>query len=387
MTAVDHAYTKLCNHLNKQPIGFPATRGGAEIRILKHIFTPEEAEIATCLTYQFEPLETIYARAGQLVTSIEALENILDRIQTKGGVETRIKSGQKTYSNSPLVVGMYELQLNRLTPGFIQDFSDYTSDIKFGLEFISTHLPQMRTIPIAKSLHPQHHVSTFDEISTLLDNAEPPFAILECICRKKKEIGGKPCRITARKETCMAVGPTAAMVLKSGAGRAISRNEVQAIVDENQKEGLVLQPSNAEIAEFICSCCGCCCGILSMHKKLPIPLDFWAANYFAVVDKTICVGCGKCEKACQVNAVSVSEQDQQALINLNRCIGCGVCVNDCPTSAITLQKKELETHPPETREALLDIIMANKKGRLGKLRVTGKIITDALKTRQLGLLK
>ena len=44
---------------------FPATRSGAEIRLLRHIFTPREAEIATFLTYKFEPLERIFERAGR----------------------------------------------------------------------------------------------------------------------------------------------------------------------------------------------------------------------------------------------------------------------------------------------------------------------------------
>jgi hypothetical protein len=67
-------YIKLQKHLDDQAVGFPATRSGAEIKILKHIFTPEEAEIACCLSDKFEPLETIFSRAGQLVASSEELE-------------------------------------------------------------------------------------------------------------------------------------------------------------------------------------------------------------------------------------------------------------------------------------------------------------------------
>ena len=36
-----------------------------------------------------------------------------------------------------------------------------------------------------------------------------------------------------------------------------------AIIEENQREGLVLQPSNTRDIDFVCSCCGCCCGILT----------------------------------------------------------------------------------------------------------------------------
>lgn len=181
----DTIYIKLQKHLNNQAVGFPATKTGVEIKILKHIFTPEKAEIASFLSYKFEPLDIIYSRLEHTVASPEELERVLDRIQKKGGIEFKIKDGKRHYCNSPLVVGMYEFQLNRLTPEFIKDFHDYTSDKNFGIEFLSTELPQMRTIPITKSIDPQHHVSTFDEVTTLLQEAEEPFVIMECICRKK----------------------------------------------------------------------------------------------------------------------------------------------------------------------------------------------------------
>ena len=383
----DQVYIKLQKHLDNQAVGFPATKTGVEIRILKHIFTPEEAKIASFLSYKLEPFKIIYSRVEHLVESPEELEKIFNRIQKKGGIEFKIKNGEKHYCNAPLVVGMYELQLDRLTPEFIKNFNNYTSDKNFGIEFISTKLPQMRTIPIAKSIHPQHNVSTFDEVTTLLQQAEEPFVIMECICRKKKSMEGKSCEVTDRKETCLAIGSMAQMVQASDVGRKITRDEAMSIIEQNQKEGLVLQPSNTKKAEFICSCCGCCCGMLSMHKYLPKPLDFWATNFHAVVHKNTCEGCGNCEESCQVGAVSVSEKEQYAVVNMDRCLGCGVCVSICPTESISLLKKPSEVIPPQTHEELIDIIMDRKKGKLGKLMLTGKLIFAAVRTGQIHLIK
>ncbi len=383
----EQAYIKLQHHLDNQAVGFPPTKSGSEIRILKHIFTPHEAEIATCLKYKFEPLETIFERAGHLVGSLEKLEEKLDRIEEKGGVEVKIKDEKKVYCNAPLVVGMYEFQLGKLTPEFIQDFDEYTSDKKFGIEFLSTKLPQMRTIPIAKSILPQHNVSTFDEVTVLLHQAEGPFSILECICRQKKALTDEPCQVTDRKETCLAIGSIAQATLRSGIGREITLDEAMSILEQNQKQGLVLQPSNTKKAEFICSCCGCCCGMLGMHKSLPKPVDFWASNFYAVVNTDACDGCGYCEKRCQVAAARVSEKKQVSSIDLNRCIGCGLCIPTCPKNAISLRKKTTEVIPPATRENLHEIIMSHKKGRLGKLKVAGKLFVDAILTGQTHLLK
>ncbi|MEE4602805.1 MAG: 4Fe-4S dicluster-binding protein [Desulfobacteraceae bacterium] len=387
MAQNDQVYIRLQKHLDRQPVGFPATRSGVEIKILKHIFTPEEAEIVSFLNYKPEPLKTIFRKVRHLVESPDKLDDIIDLIQKKGGIESTIKNGSKHYCCAPLVVGMYELQLDRLTPEFIKDFNEYTSDIKFGIEFLSTELPQMRTIPVSRSIHPQHNVSTFDEVTTLLQQAEDPFVIIECICRKKKSMEGKSCEVTDRKETCLAIGGIARTVLQSGTGREITRDEALTIIEQNQKQGLVLQPSNTEKAEFICSCCGCCCGMLAVHKIIPKPLDFWASNFQAEVDRATCVGCGSCEEWCQVGAVSVSESSQKAAVDLNRCIGCGVCVSNCPTESISLLKKPTEVRPPQTREDLYEIIMAKKKGRFGKLKLTGKMLIDAVRTGQTNLLR
>ncbi|MEJ2097347.1 MAG: 4Fe-4S binding protein [Deltaproteobacteria bacterium] len=387
MTKDDEVYVKLQKHLNNQAIGFPATKTGVEIRVLKHIFTPEEANIATFLSYKFEPLETIFRRAKSHVKSSDQLKNTLDNIQKKGGIEIKIKDGEIAYCNAPLVVGMYEFQLNRLTPEFIKDFNEYTSDKSFGVEFLSTELPQMRTIPVSKSISPRHNVSTFDEVNALLQEADGPFVILECICRKKKAMEGEPCKVTDRKEVCLAIGNMAEMTIASDVGRQISKDEAISIIEQNQKEGLVLQPSNTKIAEFICSCCGCCCGMLTLHKNLPKPLNFWATNYHAVVNENECEGCGNCEDSCQVNAVTVSEKENYAVVNLDRCLGCGVCVSNCPNEAIYLKKKPIEIVPPQTKEELNDIIMKKKKGKLGKFLLTGKLFYDAVLTGQTHLLK
>ncbi|MFO7708725.1 MAG: 4Fe-4S binding protein [Desulfobacterales bacterium] len=387
MEASEKPYVDLQRHLDRQAIGFPATKTGAELKILKHIFSPEEARIATCLTYTPEPIDVVFERAGHLVATREALAEILHGIEKKGGIELKLRDGQELYSNAPLVVGMFEFQLERLTPEFIRDFNRYTSDRKFGVEFLGTKLPQMRTIPVAKSLRPQHHASTFDEVATLLRQAAAPFAILACICRKKKALGGRPCHVTDRKETCLAVGSMAEAALRMGVGREIALQETLAILEANQKDGLVLQPSNTQKAEFVCSCCGCCCGMLGMHRALPKPADFWASNFHAVADADACNGCGNCEKRCQVGAVRLSKKTQRASVDPNRCIGCGLCVPVCPRDAISLRKKAVEIKPPKDREELHDIIMAHKKGRLGKLKVVGKLVIDALRTGQTGLLK
>jgi len=43
-------YRQLQRSLDEMPVGFPASSSGVEIRILKRLFTPEEAGLAVALS-------------------------------------------------------------------------------------------------------------------------------------------------------------------------------------------------------------------------------------------------------------------------------------------------------------------------------------------------
>jgi ferredoxin len=374
--AVDRPYRKLQQHLNRQPVGFPPSRSGADIRLLKHIFSPEEARVAACLRHTLEPLDVIYQRAGSLVATRHALERCLASMVKKGGIEIKKQHQQTLYANAPLVVGMYELQLGRLTPEFIQDFKAYTSEKRYGIAFLSGRHSQMRTIPVHHSIAPHVPAADYDQILSLLEKASPPFVILPCICREKKTLQGETCQQTHRRETCLAIGSIAHTVMEMGLGRQIPRGEAIQIIRENQKDGLVLQPANSREIDFLCSCCGCCCSMLSLQKELPLPLDFWDTNFKAVLDKATCVGCGMCVKQCQTKAMTlqpVAEQRSKAVINAHRCIGCGHCVTRCPTNALTLMPRQRQVQPPENRDALHGILLKEKRKLLAPVKVIGKL--------------
>ena len=377
MAKVDKVYREFQAHLDRQPVGFPKTISGVEIKVLKYIFTKEQARIAIYLDYRFQSLETIHGKPAFSGYTKDELKEILDQAAKKGGIGYRSSDGQYFYCNMPLVVGMYEGFLKNLTPDFIKDFGKYTATPSFGISFLSTAVPQMRTIPVSESITPEHNVSSFDQVSDLIGKSTGPFAVIECICRKKKAMEGEKCRVTDRTETCLTANETAAVVLHHGMGREISRLDAIDLLAENTKQGLVLQPSNTREIEFVCSCCGCCCGMLNVQKQLPRPLDFWAANYFAVLDMDKCTLCGVCAKKCQVDAITVKRKNrkiEQIKLNTKKCIGCGNCVAACKFDAISLIKKDVEAIPPKTYEELNDTLMKNKKGKWGKIKMVSKLI-------------
>ena len=55
--------------------------------------------------------------------------------------------------------------------------------------------------------------------------------------------------------------------------------------------------------------------------------------------------------------------------------------------SVSLVKKDTDVTPPQTREELHEIIMAAKKGRVGRMKLTGKLAALAIRTGKIDLLK
>ncbi|MEN8207929.1 MAG: 4Fe-4S binding protein [Candidatus Fermentibacteria bacterium] len=370
----DHnTYRLLQKHLDRQAVGFPATRSGADIRFLKRMFNPEEAGLALHLSYRPQSLQAIMQSVSGEYEENRTLQ-LLDSMSMKGAIGFKKKDNEDCWYVLPMVIGMFEAQDGCPTADFVKDAGDYMKTVAFGKSILSTEPAQMRTIPINVSINPEHNVATYDQISLLIDKSAGPFVILPCICRESRAIHGEVCEVTSRTETCLAMGNMAEMVLRRGHGREVSREETLGILQQNQDDGLVLQPSNAQQPEFVCSCCGCCCGMLRMQKMLPHPVDFWVTGFRAEINIDACTGCGICVKRCQVNAVTLKGSPAKAVISRTRCIGCGLCVPTCPTEAVHLISTEQETIPPMNEEELNDMIMSNKKGAMGRFLMFLKIM-------------
>lgn len=374
MKGYDPIYRKLQKHLHASTLGYPSVSSGADIRILEFMFTPDEAKIALHLDGRGSSIGEIESRINAGMSSRNDFAAILDCMAAKGAIEKVERSGAARYRLLPLIVGMYEAQGMRITPEFVKNFRAYTDAPGFGLSFLATKVPQMRTIPVGKSVTPEMAVQTYDEIERLVEEAEGPIALMECICRKSHTLEGDKCGKTSRLETCIAFGEMAHYVHGAGSGRLVDKDEIREVLKRNQEEGLVLQPSNTRKAEFVCSCCGCCCGMLSWQQDVPRPVNFWSSNYFAAVDRDLCNGCGLCAKRCQVKAAGLDKKKKKASVNLDRCIGCGVCVPSCKQGAIGLVKKSRETVPPSDADELNELILRGKKGIAGTMGVVKKML-------------
>lgn len=370
----DSPYKALRKHLNAMPVGMPATPSGVERKILKDLFDIEEARLALFLDWRYQTADTIFDKAGvPLNMSQEDVTSMLSVLEKKGAIAAREKDGGWEFALHPLIIGMYEMQVARQTSDMYANLRKYALPI-FAIEYLTSAVPQMRVIPVEKSITPDHNISTYDEIRTIIENATTDMCIAECICKKAKAQMGEPCKVTERKEFCLGLGDFGAQFVRNGWARPISKEDAMEHLTLCEKEGLVIQPSNAKNPEYFCLCCGCCCGILEMMRSMPRPADFCASNFHVTLSAESCNGCGKCVKRCTMNAFTLknNKKDKKAVLDPGKCIGCGLCVTTCKTEALKLVKKDTETVPPENMEEKFQIMLDGKKGAVGKLWSAGK---------------
>jgi Na+-translocating ferredoxin:NAD+ oxidoreductase subunit B len=356
MMATD-IYERLAKHLDDLPAGFPATESGAEMRILRRLFSPGDADLALYLTLIPEEPRVIARRAGIPVE--EACRRL------KGMVEKGLIFGHypenkpSLYMAAPFAVGFWEAQVNKLDRELIQDVEEYSTP--FLDHSFWRGLPQLRTIPVGKSLGTQTEVMLYERAEELV-RVQKTFAVGNCICRQEKRILGEGCG--KPEESCLSFGMAAEMVVRTGRGRAICQEEALAILHRAEEVGLVLQPANAKDALFICTCCGCCCGVLRSLKRHPVPASVVASPFLANLHVDTCKGCGTCVGRCQMEAMGLT--DGKATLDLNRCIGCGLCVSTCPTISLSLVRKP-KAQQPHVPKNIIDttIRLGKARGKLG----------------------
>lgn len=349
----EESYQKLAKHLDNLPGGFPTSNTGVELRILKRLFAPEEAEFAPHLTLIPEESKVVARRAK--VTTQEAAQRLETMAQK--GLIYRIDSeaGQPMYMASQYVIGIWEFHVNDLDENLVMDMEEY-------MPFLfkeSWKKPQLRTIPVNKSLNSELNVMTYENAEELVRNVKKS-VVAPCICHRELGLLGKEC--DKPEETCLSFDEAAMYYQRNGLGREIDQQEVLDILNRAEEAGLVLQPTNSKEIVNICCCCGDCCGVLRNLKSYPKPASLASTSFFAVTNSETCEGCGVCEDRCQMEAVQFVEE--KASVDIDRCIGCGLCVSTCPTDSMTLVRKPESEQPDVPQDIIKSIELGRTRGKL-----------------------
>jgi len=329
----DSIYRSLQEKINEYGPGFPASKSGVELKILKILFTEQDAEFYMKMVPNPETVEMISQRMGEdLAKTNEQLESMLQ----KGTVLCMEVKGRTVYSPAPYMIGLYENLADKMDETIAQLLEQYHKETYF--EHLGATFPPIgRFIPVQVALKTFSQVLPHDDAIEIL-KSKNKIAVIDCPCRKQVKLTGTP---TANPiEVCFSFDRFADYyVNKRKQGRFLSLDEAIKIQRECEQSGLVSQTTVMKDWEIMCHCDKHCIMLRSLGNRKPA--DFFKSNYYSEINIEDCIGCGACTERCPIEAIT-NGQDQVPVINLDRCIGCGLCVAVCPNGSISLKQKPEE---------------------------------------------
>jgi ferredoxin len=211
-------------------------------------------------------------------------------------------------------------------------------------------VPRNRILTVSEEIDPTDEIVPIEEVYTILDQFND-FAVIPCPCRNREEAKGtRKCKGKYPIHNCLILGPYAKGSLEMGDPmiKAISKEEAKKLMKEASELGLVHTTDNkGKNVRLICSCCECCCGLLSGLTRFDNPRALGKANYIAKIDENLCVACSTCLERCKFGAITI---DEVSKINIDKCMGCGLCAVTCPEGAITMKRFEREEIPLDRQE-------------------------------------
>ena len=353
-------YTKLGQKIDRLQTSVPWSRAFYEI--LKELYSTEEADIVVKMPFGLSTLDRI-AKISKYEKS--KLRRILDELCFKGLVIDLWINNDYYYSPSPFVVGIFEFTMMR-TGGHLNTnkwahlFNEYMH--KEGLFYKANFedgqkLSPLRTLPHEEAIIDSHYLEILDyEKATFIVEESNSFSIGICSCRHEKlHLDQKECDTPL--DTCSSFGLAADYLIRRNLAKKVSKSEMLENIARSKELGLVFEADNIQRnVTFICHCCKCCCNALAGISRHGFPNTVVTSSFIAKVDESKCDGCGKCAKACPINAIEMvpidrpktKKKKQQSKIDTSICLGCGVCALQCKTGALGLVKRKQRVIPPET---------------------------------------
>ncbi len=327
-------------------------------RILKELFSEDEADLFVRMPYSLSP----FARVAK-VTGIEAtkLRGLLEVMGDKGLVVDLTLGDETWYMPSPMFVGLFEFTMMRTGPDvdphlMARLFSEYLED---GAAFAANseggkRVFIERVVPHEGALGDHVEVLDYEKASWILDGAER-CALGICSCRHEKQhLGTRGC--DGPLEVCSSFGVAADYLVRHGLGREVSKAEMRENFAHSRERGFVFCADNTQQGiTFVCQCCGCCCNVLKAVGRLGYTDLLMTSSFIARPDAAACEGCGKCAKACPIEAIEMvadgsgpNPRAKKPHVDEDVCLGCGVCALDCKPRAMRLESRPKRVIPPET---------------------------------------
>jgi electron transport complex protein RnfB len=323
------SYQRLAQRLDSLPNGYPPSPDGLELKLLAKLFTPQEADLAAQLRLTKENFRQIAERTGG---DPKEVREMLKSMAKRGLINAGRVEGGLGYGLMPFVVGIYEMQVDKLDAELAQLFEQYYQQ-SFG-HVLKIEPSVHRVIPVGESVKVDMEIRPYESAADIVNNAQA-WGVTECICRKQKALVGDPCDHPL--EVCMMFNQKPGAFDQVAHIRPLTRQEALQTLQVAAEAGLVHTVSNDQHgSSYICNCCTCSCGILRGISELGIANAVAQSAFINVVDEELCIACEDCREYCQFDALSM---ELTAQVDQLRCVGCGVCVQACPENALSLMRR------------------------------------------------
>ena len=287
-----------------------------EYRILDPIVTDDMCRVMMHLRLETDrPVGEVAKRCKE---SEAFVQEQLDKLVAAGIVRSRKADGVDCYYYPIWVPGIMEGILSNREqcdryPDLGYCFEEYTrrridmvapvfNSGKTGMFF-------MRVMPVMSAIENNSRTASYDEISTLIENATA-ISVGPCSCRRARRLMGEGCG-HLEEDMCMYLNDNAITYSKSGAHRLISKEEAYEVLRRAEDNGLVHeinQTPGFEESTAICNCCGCSCFALRVAEMFRAK-NAIRSNFAAKIDKEKCVACGQCVENCQTNAIKLGQKN------------------------------------------------------------------------------
>jgi len=166
----------------------------------------------------------------------------------------------------------------------------------------------------------------------------------QCWCREANS-----CKDYPIDHGCIFLGKGALPLVEGGVAREVDKETTKAHLRKAGELGLVPLACYVEVEQKafgipkelhenlleICLCCPCCCIGFNSFRFIS-GRNRWRINSVGFTAKAgdECKGCGKCVKACPLEAIHVN--GDKVWVNEDNCIGCGICQQVCSFDAVKL---------------------------------------------------
>ncbi len=359
----------LIDRLNRYPIGLPDSN---QLRqILEILFSEDEAFVASRFPLREASLSELIRATG---FEKHALVEVLEKMADKGLVMDLPYNGKIYYLLLPGLIGFFEFTFMKQRQDLpIEELAQLMHEYLFedpenlmGKEMFASKTPLTRSLPYEEHIPVHSLVTTYESARQIVREAGYG-AIGMCYCRHKKEHLNQSCDKNApTQEICISLGNAARFMVRRGFAQERRVEELLLVLDRARELNLTHITDNIRYKpSFICNCCSCCCELLGGVMR-GFPLGVAKAGYTLEIAEQTCLGCGLCSKACNVEALVMSEHEGSsskkiARVSEEKCLGCGACISVCKTGSLSLTPRVRPEPPARKRDLFMRILKEKKR--------------------------